>query len=133
MEQQFNYFVGERRPEGNISTSDWRFNKTSEKIVQRSSPNIITVIKLRIRLTTNVQDKEESTGFWKERDSLEDLNINEDNIKMDVKDKEWKGVGWFNLVQNTGNWWYVRFEDSTGLMSKIPAFWNIKLWAGNLI
>ena len=80
MEQQFNYFVWERRPEGNISTSDWWFNKTSEKIAQRSSPNIIALIKLGIRLPTNVHGKEESTGFWtedvKERDNLEDLNIN---------------------------------------------------------
>jgi hypothetical protein len=38
------------------------------------------VIKLGIRLPTNVQGKEQGTGFWtedvKERDNLEDLNIN---------------------------------------------------------
>jgi len=63
MEQQLNYFVLERRPKDNISNSDWWFNKTFEKIVQRSLPNIIAVVKLKIRLTTMYKARRRVQGF----------------------------------------------------------------------
>jgi len=66
------------------------------KIVQRSSPNIITLIKLRIRLPTNVQGKEEGRNDYRVLDGrrvgkrhLERLRHKyEDNIKIVVKGKE---------------------------------------------
>jgi len=64
--------------------------------LRRSSPNIITLIKPRIRLPTNVQSKEERRNDYRVLDGrrvgkrhLGRLRHKyEDNIKMDVKDKE---------------------------------------------
>ena len=28
----------------------------------------------------------------------------EDNIKMDLQEVEWEGMGWINMVQNRGEW-----------------------------
>jgi hypothetical protein len=29
----------------------------------------------------------------------------EDNIKMDIQEVEWRGIGWINLAQDTHRWW----------------------------
>jgi hypothetical protein len=63
-------------------------------MAQRSSPNIITLIKLRIRLPTNVQGKEERRNGYRvlngrrvgKRQLGRLKHKYEDNIKMDVKD-----------------------------------------------
>ena len=28
----------------------------------------------------------------------------EDNIKMDLREVEWDGMGWINMAQNSGEW-----------------------------
>jgi hypothetical protein len=46
------------------------------------------------------------TGFWygnlRKRDHLEDLGILwEDNIKTDLQEMGWGGMGWIDLAQDT--------------------------------
>jgi hypothetical protein len=39
-------------------------------------------------------------GNWKERDNLEDLIVEGDNIKSEVNEIVWDGVHWINLIQD---------------------------------
>jgi hypothetical protein len=39
-------------------------------------------------------------GSLKERDPLEDVYLDGDSIKMDIKDIEWEGFGWIGLSQD---------------------------------
>jgi hypothetical protein len=40
----------------------------------------------------------------KEGDNLEDLGVNRDNTKIDLKENSWEIVKWINLAQDTGKW-----------------------------
>jgi hypothetical protein len=48
------------------------------------------------------------TVFWLEnlkgRDHSEDLGIDGDNIRMDVREIGWKGVDWLHLDQDRDQW-----------------------------
>jgi hypothetical protein len=39
-----------------------------------------------------------------EGDNLEDLDIDGDNMKMDLKDAGWGGTDWIALAQHTERW-----------------------------
>jgi hypothetical protein len=41
-------------------------------------------------------------GNLKETDHLEDLGVDGDGIKIDLKEREWDGMGWFYVAQNWG-------------------------------
>jgi hypothetical protein len=49
------------------------------------------------------------TNFWSEnlkgRDQLEDIGIDgENNIRMDRREIEWKGVDWIHVAQDRNQW-----------------------------
>ena len=50
------------------------------------------------------ETREVHTGFWwgdlSERDHLEDLDINEDSIKMDLQEVEWGCTNWSDLAED---------------------------------
>jgi hypothetical protein len=48
------------------------------------------------------------TGFWwgnlRERDHLEDRDVDGDNIKMDLQEGGCGGMDWIDLAQNRDRW-----------------------------
>jgi len=85
---------------GNEVTGEWRKVHNEEFNYLYSSPGVIQVIKLRrmrwVGHVACVEDRRGS-GFWcgnlRERDYLEDPCRWEDNIKIDIQEVGWVGLG----------------------------------------
>jgi len=84
-------------------TKEWR-NLHEEELRNVFSSLYIMIYwrkkKLEISWTCNFH----GTNFDMENFVLEDRCVQNNNIKMVIKDIWWNGVDWINLAQNSGQW-----------------------------
>jgi hypothetical protein len=84
-------------------TKEWR-NLHEEELRNVFSSLYIMIYwrkkKLEISRTCNFH----GTNFVVENFVLEDRCVQNNNIKMVIKDIWWNGVDWINLAQNSGQW-----------------------------
>jgi len=96
-------------------TGEWRKLHNEELSDMYSSPNVVRVIKLRMRLARLVARMGERKcaygvllGDLREGIHLEDPDIyGRGNIKMDVQEVEYGSMDWNDLAQDRDRWWVL--------------------------
>ena len=93
-------------------TGEWRKLHNEERNEMYSSPNIVRVIKSRMRWAENVARKGEWRGIYRvlvgkpegKRPLGRPIRRWEDNIKMDLKEVGCGSMYWVELVQDRNRW-----------------------------
>jgi len=99
------------RPKSDGVTREWRKLQNEELNYLNSPPNIVCVIKLRIRLVGHVARMGENRGVYrllvgkpKGKRPLGRPSRWEDNIKMDLQEVGCGGMDWIELTLNRDRW-----------------------------